>query len=358
MKPNKNSLTTKNLRSIARGLVFVMLFLALYVVLSMVFTPKVDGEPGGMTNDITYSYRAESKNSVDVVFIGNSDVARGINPAQIYRDTGITSVTVGPSAVDSEKVYDLLCDIQKYQSPKVIALEVDCLYGASNKYYKMITREYNESQSSAATIKDFLSETEDKIVSGLAFYWPVMKYHDRWSTLSANDFSNLNGRYKYSAKGYMFTTERRGFKYGDEYMSEKTNSAKPLSDKSAAGFEKIIAFCKENNIKLALFAIPSGSSWTPQKHNGAVNLAQKYSLDFVDYNTDTFLLDSFSWLNDTKDGGNHMNYYGATKVTAAYEKHLQSLFDLKPTALSADEQIVWQTDSDRFYNVILKTYDE
>lgn len=95
MKPNKNSLTTKNLRSIARGLVFVMLFLALYVVLSMVFTPKVDGEPGGMTNDITYSYRAESKNSVDVVFIGNSDVARGINPAQIYRDTGITSVTVG-----------------------------------------------------------------------------------------------------------------------------------------------------------------------------------------------------------------------------------------------------------------------
>ena len=89
MKPNKNSLTTKNLRSIARGLVFVMLFLALYVVLSMVFTPKVDGEPGGMTNDITYSYRAESKNSVDVVFIGNSDVARGINPAQIYRDTGI-----------------------------------------------------------------------------------------------------------------------------------------------------------------------------------------------------------------------------------------------------------------------------
>ena len=325
MKPNKNSLTTKNLRSIARGLVFVMLFLALYVVLSMVFTPKVDGEPGGMTNDITYSYRAESKNSVDVVFIGNSDVARGINPAQIYR---------------------------------VIALEVDCLYGASNKYYKMITREYNESQSSAATIKDFLSETEDKIVSGLAFYWPVMKYHDRWSTLSANDFSNLNGRYKYSAKGYMFTTERRGFKYGDEYMSEKTNSAKPLSDKSAAGFEKIIAFCKENNIKLALFAIPSGSSWTPQKHNGAVNLAQKYSLDFVDYNTDTFLLDNFSWLNDTKDGGNHMNYYGATKVTAAYEKHLQSLFDLKPTALSADEQIVWQTDSDRFYNVILKTYEE
>lgn len=53
-----------------------------------------------------------------------------------------------------------------------------------------------------------------------------------------------------------------------------------------------------------------------------------------------------------------MNYYGATKVTAAYEKHLQSLFDLKPTALSADEQIVWQTDSDRFYNVILKTYEE
>lgn len=336
MKLNKNSLTAKNLRSIARGLVFVALFLVIYVVLSMVFTPKVDGEPGGMTNDITYSYRAESKNSVDVVFIGNSDVARGINPAQIYRDTGITSVTVGPSAVDSEKVYNLLCDIQKYQSPKVIALEVDCLYGASNKYYKMITREYNESQSSATTIKDFLSETEDKIVSGLAFYWPVMKHHDRWSALSAGDFSNLNGRYKYSAKGYMFTTERRGFKYGDEYMSEKINSAKPLSDKSVAGFEKIIAFCNENNIKLA----------------------QKYSLDFVDYNTDTSLLDNFSWMNDTKDGGNHMNYYGATKVTDAYEKHLQSLFDLKPTELSDDEQVIWQNDTDRFYNVILKTYDE
>lgn len=334
---------------------FVVLFLAIYAVLSIVFTPKVDGEPGGMTNDITYSYRAENKNTVDVVFIGNSDVARGINPAQIYRDTGITSVTVGPSAVNSEKMYDLLCDIQKYQSPKVVVLEVDCLYGASNKYYKMINEEYKKNQNSAVNIKDFLSETEDKIVSGLAFYSPIMKYHDRWSELSSEDFLNLNARYKYSAKGYMFTLEKCAFKYGNEYMSEKTAKAKPLSDESAAGFEKTVAFCKENNIKLALFAIPSGSSWTVEKHNGAVKLAQKYNLDFVDYNTDTYLLDNFSWENDTKDGGNHMNYYGATKVTSAYEKHLQSLFTLKPTVLSNDDKTVWQNDTDRFYNTVLKT---
>ena len=46
------------------------------------------------------------------------------------------------------------------------------------------------------------------------------------------------------------------------------------------------------------------------------------------------------------------------ETTLTTEKTITSLFDLKPTALSTDEQVVWQNDTERFYNVILKTYDE
>ena len=118
---------------------------------------------------------------------------------------------------------------------------------------------------------------------------------------------------------------------------------------------RIVDFCREKGIKLSFFAIPSGSSWTVKKHNAIVSLSDSLGIDFVDYNTDTDLLDGFDWKTDTKDGGNHMNYYGASKVTSAYTAHLTELFSLTPSELTAEQTAAWDNDTRIFYTDIVKT---
>ncbi len=338
----------------ARFFGFLLIFITVYLSLSAVFTPKRDDEPEGMSNNILYPYRGEEKDTLDIIFIGNSDVARGINPIYIWDNYKITSCTSGPPAVNYKTVFKHIKDACKNQSPKVIVLEVDCLFGASNKYYKLINEEYEKKKSKAPSLGEMPAELDEQIVSGLAFYWPIMKYHERWKELSAEDFTNLQGRFKYSAKGYMYTNEVTPFKYGNEYMSDKTDAATEISGEKRSGIDEIVSFCKERGITLTLLSIPSGSSWSVKKHNAIEGLARELGLDFVDYNFSPELLDSFSWETDTKDGGNHMNYSGATKVTAAYSAHLVKLLALKPTALSEKQKKSWDKDSKIFHKEIVK----
>lgn len=347
--------TKKNLKNSWRGIVFVLLFMALFCYLSLVFTPTRDDAVEGLSNNMEYAYRGENKSSIDLIFVGNSDVARGVNPIQIWRDYGITACTIGPSASSATEIYNKLMDVTKYQTPKMVVVEVDCLYPANNKYYKMIKEEeqrvLSERQSS---IKDEISEIDDKTISGLSFYWPLMKYHDRWSELDINEFFDLNGRFKYSAKGYMYTNEAIAFPYGDEYMAKTTNKGAKFKKDTEEYFEKIYSYCKQNNVKMSLLAIPSGSSWTVEKHNTTVKLAEKYELDFVDYNTNPELIDGFDWSTDTKDAGNHLNYSGATKLTKAYMDYLIPQFNLEKSQMSKEETAIWNEDCDIFYNEIKK----
>lgn len=338
----------------ARFFGFFLIFITVYLSLSAVFTPKRDDEPEGMSNNIIYPYRGEEKDTLDIIFIGNSDVARGINPIYIWDNYKITSCTSGPPAVNYKTVFKHIKDACKNQSPKVIVLEVDCLFGASNKYYKLINEEYEKKKSKAPSLGEMPAELDEQIVSGLAFYWPIMKYHERWKELSAKDFTNLQGRFKYSAKGYMYTNEVTPFKYGNEYMSDKTDAATEISGEKRSGIDEIVSFCKERGITLTLLSIPSGSSWSVKKHNAIEGLARELRLDFVDYNYNPGLLASFSWETDTKDGGNHMNYSGATKVTAAYSAHLVKLLALQPTALSEKQKKSWDKDSKIFHKEIVK----
>lgn len=343
----------KALRLTVRFLSFTLIFILINLSLSVLLTPKGDDEPEGMSNNIIYSYKGEEKDSVDIFFVGNSDVARGINPVYIWDEYNITSCTSGPSAIDYNSLFEKIMDACSFQKPKVIVIEVDCLFRASNKYYGLIKEEYEAKNKEEKSISDRLSEADDAMVSGLSYYWPIMKYHDRWSTLTREDFFNPNGRFKYSAKGYMYSDETTPFSYGDEYMSDKTSAAEKISEDERKVINDIVNYCNKNDIKLAFLAIPSGSSWTVKKHNAMVKLADELGIDFVDYNSNPELLDSFSWETDTKDAGNHMNYSGAMKVTKAYSAHLVELFSLAPSELS-DEQIKeWNEDSRYFYSEIV-----
>ena len=112
----------------------------------------------------------------------------------------------------------------------------------------------------------------------------------------------------------------KGFKYIDKTQSAKYRDYMKYSEKiteipkgNLDIFDKIVKYCNQNNIKLVLVSTPNMKSWSYSKHARILNLKDEYGLDFIDLNIDNPL--GIDWKTETRDKGNHLNYYGAVKVS-------------------------------------------
>jgi hypothetical protein len=65
---------------------------------------------------------------------------------------------------------------------------------------------------------------------------------------------------------------------------------------------------------LILYTTPSPKNWTASKHNSATALADENQLKLIDFN---LMQDEvpFDWEKDTRDEGDHPNYFGSVKIS-------------------------------------------
>ena len=83
------------IRKLMRAICFCLLFVILFVFLSGAFIPRTGTTEDGMESRISKAYRGEPRDSIDTVFIGNSDIYRAISPVDLFHQTGITSAIAG-----------------------------------------------------------------------------------------------------------------------------------------------------------------------------------------------------------------------------------------------------------------------
>lgn len=66
------------IRKLMRAICFCLLFVILFIFLSGAFIPRTGTTEDGMESRISKAYRGEPRDSIDTVFIGNSDIYRAI----------------------------------------------------------------------------------------------------------------------------------------------------------------------------------------------------------------------------------------------------------------------------------------
>ena len=91
--------------------------------------------------------------------------------------------------------------------------------------------------------------------------------------------------------------------------------------------DKIVKLCKEREIDLILYSVPSPKCWSYARHNSNADFAERNQLPYIDFN----LLQeeiNLDWSRDTSDKGDHINFYGAQKVTAYIGEYLSTHYDL------------------------------
>lgn len=318
----------KIIKRIVSCVLFVAILLGLLLVSSLIFQPKSNDKASGIHYPRANGILSEPKDSIDTVFIGDSEVYHSFIPLNIWRDYGITSYDV--SSPSQKLVYSMefLKKTFEKQSPKIVFLETNAIFRKS--YF------------------------EDEITYKAEQIFPVFRYHDRWKNLQLKDFS---ATVEYTAnennKGYFFTKKSKPAtdKAIKEYMKYSDVSA-PILSTNKKYLKEIAEFCKKHGTKLVLISTPSTKNWNYQRHNAMEAFSKDLGVDYIDTNLlrDDIPID---WKKDTKDKGDHLNYNGAVKVTDYIGKYLDDtkLFKDKRNDPSYDN---WNTCLDKFEKQVKK----
>lgn len=385
------------IRKLMRAICFCLLFVILFVFLSGAFIPRTGTTEDGMESRISKAYRGEPRDSIDTVFIGNSDIYRAISPVDLFHQTGITSAIAGRPNKQLSEVPGDIRDILRYQNPKTIVLETDCMFSGTNPGFKKgispleaeaakvdmagqapskatdadvagqapskatnadvaaqaPSKATNTPQQNIfAKCKALLQEGDSAFLAALNYKFPLVKYHDNWKHLKLTTFLQPRGKYHFSNKGMAYANTVKAYPFGNEYMQLSGGKHAMLSEEKLDQFQKIYDLCDRNGIRLVLLTVPSANTWNKGKSDTVKQLAKKYDLTYYDYNRQ--LPAGFDWATDSKDGGNHLNYAGASAVTKDLAKKLTDDLTMSPTSLTKEQKQQWKKDYEHFHKSIVK----
>ena len=313
-------------KSIAIFAAAVAIALLILWLLQMLLMPKymTDIQEGAL---IAEYYDEAGSN--DVVFIGDCEVYENFSPITLWEEYGITSYIRGSAQQLIWQSYYLMEETFQYETPDVIVFNVLSMKydtpkstGSSTQreaYNRMTLDGMRWSGSKWNSIQASMTTQEQEKEGMWLYLFPLLRYHDRWSELTAEDFRYWLKKDTVSHNGYLMQVEVNPA--GDAHMEP------PLVDYEFADncydyLDKMVELCEKHGTQLVLIKAPSLSpvwwdEWDEQMEAYAAQHDLLY-INFLDYQEEI----GIDWNTDTYDTGLHLNVYGAEKLASYFGKIL------------------------------------
>lgn len=239
----------------------------------------------------------EAVQTVDVIVLGDSLSYTSVSPLEMWDRHGFTSYVCGQSGQRIQESYYMLKTAFLTQSPKLVVLESHTLFGGEHGL-----------KGRMVGVKEAVN-----------YYFPLIGNHDIWKTL-ITDQRYLEENYK----GFSFRDEVQPYVNG-KYM-EKTDQEEAITELAEIYMGKIVDLCRKHGTKILLLSTPSPINYNYMRHNRLERYARENGIDYLDLN----LIDlGMDWEEDSLDHGDHLNYYGAEKVTRYLGQYVASHYRLK-----------------------------
>lgn len=316
---------SKVIKNLICAVLFVAILAASLVGFSFLMKPNKTASVNALEDPLTNGILSENENTIDVIFLGDSECYSTFIPLKIWKEHGITSYVCGTSDQVLSYSYELLTKSMKKQNPKAIVLE-------TNAIFREVT-----------STKAFLNKAE-----GL---FSVFKYHDRWKLLQPKSWRLSETKtYDRRSKGYLFNMSVNAAETQD-YM-EPCADRETVTKDNEKYITKIRDYCEKNGAELILVSVPSTKNWNFAKHNAVSDLARRLGIDYVDMNTlrEDIPID---WKTDTRDKGDHLNFYGAVKATDYFGKYLDRKGFFKDKR-ELEAYAEWNRNADDFLSAVEK----
>ena len=306
----------------AGGIVLAcIVFLGALAALTRLVAPKY--HDALIEGHITGEYYDEPSRH-DVLFVGDCEVFEHFSPVTLYNEYGITSFIRGGAQQLVWHSYYLLEDALQTETPQVVVYNVLALkYGEPQKeaYNRLALDGMRWGRAKIGAVKASMTEGEDF----MSYVFPLLRYHDRIDKLTAEDFRYwFSDGEPVSLKGYVMHT---GIDPATEVPTEPYEKQLPAS--SMAWLEKMAALCEEHGIALVLIKSPSiYPQWYPEWDAEIETFAKSRGLRYDNMIAESDAI-GIDLKTDTYDQGQHLNVYGAEKLSIWFGKELQKQFGLR-----------------------------
>lgn len=312
----------KYLKKVIPFLCFLAITIVSINATSKIFKPKwTTNTDAYMTNSMQGFYHQEEE-SLDVMFIGDSSVYRGVSPLELWKTANVTSYVYASPGQKTWIAYYMIKHALEYQKPKMIFLEVNDLLSdedPQNGYIRKVfdNMKWGPAKQEALDDPVFDNNLTDKI----SYVFPIFQYHNRYNELSSQDFDDAFTLLDSNEKGFAKNFHTESYADQSNYMKNEEAKGFTIPEKSKAYADKIIKLCESEGIQLILFKVPSAKGWTYDHLNAVQEYANVKGIPLLDlnYNMGTEPID---WSTDTADGGTHLNVLGATKVTGQLSNYI------------------------------------
>ena len=295
----------------------------------------------------------EDGNSLDVVFIGASDMYTAFSPALAYENFAFTSYPFAPPR-NSDGVWQLQVDeILRTQSPKLIVIEVNgALYTEEDE---LVTEENLRLFTDHMPVSAHKKELIDRYVrekDRINYYIPYLKYHGNITSLK-KAFNTLYERLSFETRGGLYMKGERTHFPADSFENEVWDTAgdeeelamEPNHEAALRGF---LEYCQAN-VDCPILFIRTPHYITEKEEvtleffrrtNRVGSIVSNYGFDFINFDK----LHSEIGLNYDEDFYNseHLNINGQEKFTAYLGKILSEKYGLKDLSHSDTVKAKWE----------------
>ena len=336
------------LKIILRIITFTIIGIILFFILSNILVPKTE------YTTIIKGFYEEPKDTLDILFIGDSSIYRGISPMQLWKEYGYTGYDFSSPAQKVWDEYYCLKEVLQYQSPKLLVINVENLFDPEpmkNGYQRHLYDNMKFGKNKIDAIRDPQSMISTS--RQLSFIVPLLRFHDRWKELTDEDFEGAFG------KIYQSNDVFKGCWLGKNIKAYEQSGAKPrkhknnsIAQNTGKYLDKIKTVCDNNNIELMLIFPPSPRKWGNERHDNVQKWADINNVKFLDVNKHMDEL-AIDWKKDTYDGGDHLNQWGTQKLTALIGKFINSNYTL-PNHKDDENYQSWNEELVRYEEFVNK----
>lgn len=302
----------KYLKSILTGLCFLAIFAVFFLVTQELLRDKWTEGEYNVTTKVKGFY-AEPADTIDVVFVGSSQMYADMAPGVLFEQYGISSYDFCANEQPLWVSYSYIREAVRTQHPKVIVLDVFTVYGDTYAEEGVTHINLDDLPMNANKIEAIQNSVPKELC--YSFFFPIAKYHNTWSDLSQAKWETAFYSQRDPNKGYS------PFVFAGTYEKQAKEEVKAQQEKqtipamSLEWLEKINALCKAEDVALVLTKTPNGNAEREKFYNTVEALAREWELPFVN-------------MNEILDGQAHINVIQARKVSEYMGEYLNKHYEL------------------------------
>ena len=292
----------------------------------------------------------DEQKPVDVLILGDCEVYANFSPITLWENYGITSyIRGGPQQLIWHSYY-LLEDVLRREKPAVVVFNVLAMQ------YDTPQREgYNRLNIDGMKLSAVkLAAANASMLEGeslLSYVFPLLRFNERWSEISTEDFEYYFKKDRVSVSGFMVRCDVKPVEIIPEGRRLVDYS---FGENSSKYLDKLTDLCKREGIELVLVKAPTiYPHWYAQWDAQMVDYAQEHGLIYINY-LDIVDELGIDFSTDTYDAGLHLNVYGAEKLSEHFGNMLS---DFVPDRRGEPEyDAIWE-DKARAYNYLKETQE-